>query len=145
MYICMSCQKISLSLYPPHRGYISFVNTCVTPRNIVLGPWSLGDIWSARNCKRFELYLSVHPSVVITIASERKGLHYSYAGWYWKWAISLHRIHINQTGILGSWAYAISNSHQIWDLGLHINSKCDYQKLSWLDPRFRFFPYMQVN
>ena len=25
-------------LYSPHRGYISFVNTCVTPRNIDLRP-----------------------------------------------------------------------------------------------------------
>ena len=27
-----------LYLYPPHRGYISFVNTCGTPRNIDLRP-----------------------------------------------------------------------------------------------------------
>ena len=27
-----------LFLYPPHRGYIHFVNTYVTPRNIDLGP-----------------------------------------------------------------------------------------------------------
>ena len=27
-----------LLLYPPHRGYISFVNTCVTPGNIDLRP-----------------------------------------------------------------------------------------------------------
>ena len=30
--------KIIHVLYPPHRGYISFLTTCVTPRNIDLGP-----------------------------------------------------------------------------------------------------------
>ena len=29
---------VPLFLYPPHRGHISFVNTCVTPRNIDLRP-----------------------------------------------------------------------------------------------------------
>ena len=31
-------------LYPPHREYISFVNTFVTPRNNDVGSMFLGDI-----------------------------------------------------------------------------------------------------
>ena len=30
--------------------------------------------------------------------------------------------HINQTGILGSWAHGTSDSHQLWYLGLYTNS-----------------------
>ena len=30
---------VSMFLYPPQRGYISFVNTFVTPRNNALGPY----------------------------------------------------------------------------------------------------------
>ena len=49
--------------------------------------------------------------------------------------------HISQIGKLGSWAHGTSDSHQIWYLGLYTNSKCDYQKLSWLVHRVRYLPY----
>ena len=39
VYIVANYKLITQFLYPPHRGYISFVNTFVTPRNNVLGPY----------------------------------------------------------------------------------------------------------
>ena len=66
-------------------------------------PRFLGDIWSVRNSKAFELCLSVRPSVVITIASERKELR--------KWVILVHRIWYlpyksnRYTGFLSTWNF----------------------------------------
>ena len=86
---------------------------------LIWDPRFLGNIWSARNSKTFEVYLSVRPSVVITIASERKELPtLNFANRIGKWAITVHRIwylwyHINQTGIPGSWAHRKSDSHQL--------------------------------
>ena len=58
----------------PHRGYIGFVNTCGTHRNIDL------RLQVPRNSKTFELCLSVRPSVIIMIAFERKELRiYNFA------------------------------------------------------------------
>ena len=65
-----------LFLYPPHRGYISFVNTFVTPRNNDLGHFVP---WRQRKILRHLSYvcLSVRPSVVNTTASEHKELQTS--------------------------------------------------------------------
>ena len=121
-------------LFPPHRGYISFLHTRGAHRNIIWEPRFLGDIWSPRYSKTFELCISVRPSVrpsvVITIASERKELRTSNLvnrlllaiGRYWKWDISAAgsgSSHINQKGIPGSWPHGKSDSHQIWYLGLY--------------------------
>ena len=49
--------------------------------------------------------------------------------------------HINQIGILQSWAHGTSDSHQIWYLGLYTNSGWLYQKLSWWIHRVQYLPY----
>ena len=70
-----------LVLYPPQRGYISFVNTFVTPRNNDLGPyvpWTLCSLETFDQRKILRhlscVCLSARPSVVNTIASEHKEL-----------------------------------------------------------------------
>ena len=48
---------------------------------------------------------------------------------------------ISEFGLLGSWANGMSDSHQIWYLGLYTNSKCNYRKLSRSAQRFWYLPY----
>ena len=73
---------------------------------MIWDPMFLGDIWSAQNSKTFELCLSVRPSVRMSVCGKHDcvrtqratdlkihiGFYYPYAGWYWKWAISVHRM-----------------------------------------------------
>ena len=65
--VCMAIQIFPAHiLYPPHRGYISFVNTFVTPRNKDLGPYvpwrhlisaKFQDIWYNFYIFNFSIFL----------------------------------------------------------------------------------------
>ena len=52
-------------VYPFHREYICFVNTCVRPRNTDLEPRLLEDILLARNSKTFKLKNFKHRLVLV--------------------------------------------------------------------------------
>ena len=80
-----------LFLYPPHRGYISFVNTFVIHRNNDLGPYVP---WRHLISAKFDLCLSVRPSVRVSVCGKHDCVrtrratdlkictYYPYAGWY---------------------------------------------------------------
>ena len=82
---------------------------------MIWDPMFLGDIWSPQR-HLSQVCLSVRPSVVNTIASEHKEIQtWKFAHrlllpirWYWKWAISVHRIRYlpyksnRNTEVLGS-------------------------------------------
>ena len=108
-------------LYPPQRGYISFVNTFVTPRNNDLGPYVFGNICLAQNSKTFELCLSVrpsvHPSVVNTIASEHKELQ---GTWKVRFGTKFGKhtlYHIWKKGTLGIRRWSMRNN---WERYAHV-------------------------
>ena len=95
---------------------------------LIWNPRFLGDIWSARNSKTFELFLSVRPSVRSNhdcVRTQRACISHRPVGI----ENGLYRptgsgnSHINQTCIPGSWAYGKSDTHQIWYSGLDANSK----------------------
>ena len=107
-------------LYPPHRGYISFVNTFVTPRNNDLCSLETFDqrkilrLWAMSVCPSVRPVCGKHDCVRPQRATDLKknlhiGFYYPYAGWYWKWAISVHRIRSlpyksnRYTGVLSTW------------------------------------------
>ena len=113
---------------------------------LIWDPRFLGDFWSARISRTFEPCLCilsfVHPSVVGTIAFERKKLWTSnFADRLIlpiRWLLLKMRLcqsigsgtsHIFQTEILRFWAHGKSDSHQIWYLSLCTNSWCVYWKL----------------
>ena len=121
----LKCQRF---LCPPHRGYISFVNTCVTPKN-----WSgtLSSLETFDLCGKHDgqtqraIILKFWTNVCIIHMSTGSGT-----------------FHISQIDILASWAHGTSDSLQISYLGLYSSSKCDYQKLSWLVHRVRYRLYI---
>ena len=88
---------------------------------MIWDPMFLRDIWSAQTSKTFELCLSLRPSVRLWSTRLRPNtktyrlvnlhifFYYLYADWYWKWAISVHRVRYlpyksnRYTGVLTTW------------------------------------------
>ena len=109
---------LHLLLYPPRRGYISFDNTFETPRNNNLGPYvclcirpsvhpsACPSVRSKNDCTRTlrATYFKLCKQASIRPIGIENGLYRSTAS---------GASHINQTGILWSWAYEKFDWHQI--------------------------------
>ena len=79
---------IIMFVYPSHRGYISFVNTCVTPWHI--------DLDSMVTFDKREILRHLSPSVCSNHDCVQTQIAADFTLWYtgryWKWALSIHRI-----------------------------------------------------